>query len=114
PQRVTVGARDGLSLLMPTFEERQLIADVFEGGSQCPMLCHIVTRSRQLLPKWALKAHLVSSVAKISQATRCAFLRRSVAEQRDETCAVSGRVGQKQDTLILAASFRPPLLERPS
>jgi hypothetical protein len=24
PQRVTVGARDGLSLLMPTFEERQL------------------------------------------------------------------------------------------
>jgi hypothetical protein len=27
------------------------IADVFEEGSQHPMLCHIVTRSRQLLRK---------------------------------------------------------------
>ena len=43
------------------------IADVFEGGSQCPMICHIVTGLRHLLFRVASMRVSQASVAEMLQ-----------------------------------------------
>src|SRR5262245_36538167 len=71
PQRVTVGGamRDSLYHChgrLPKIVSIP-IADVFEGGSQCPMICHIVTGLRHLLFRVASMRVSQASVAEMLQ-----------------------------------------------
>jgi len=85
------------------------IADVFEGGSQCPKLCHIVTRSRQLLLGVRFARQVLQRCRRLRRALRLDTICSNLIRHRHVVAVITLKVAGGDLTAIGAAFCEPYL-----